>query len=291
MSIAEESQKKKNLGRGLAALLGDEPEDLGGLDKNRAQRTIAVDLIQPNRYQPRRYFEPAALAELASSIKDRGVLQPIIVRRLSGNTYELIAGERRWRASQMAGLREIPAIIKDLTDGEALQIALIENIQRQDLNGVEEAEAYQRLIAEFNYTQEELGTILGKSRATITNTLRLLQLPPEVRMLVVDGKLSFGHARTLVGCPDAATLAAKIIAENLSVRATERLVRASNKPISKQATRLRDPNLTALEKELETVLGLKVHLSYRGNSGNLTIHYTSLDQLDTVLRRLMPRAS
>ncbi|HEX6977723.1 MAG TPA: ParB/RepB/Spo0J family partition protein [Alphaproteobacteria bacterium] len=312
--MTKEHNQKKQLGRGLSALLGDVRSPLaantagtpsaagpaaaagGAAPAARGgARALPVAQIVPGSYQPRRDFDEADFAELVASIKAQGVLQPILVRRHpeDATKYEIIAGERRWRAAQAAQLHEIPALVRDLTDREALEAALVENLQRQDLNAIEEAIAYRRLMDEFGYTQEQVAQGLGKSRPYIANIVRLLDLPAEVQALVRDGKLSAGHARLLVGLPDAASVAARIVAQGLSVRQAEALVNAlkATPASSKPDGRARDQanaDTRALERSLTEALGLKVQIQAgkSGKSGTLSIHYQTLDQLDELLAKL-----
>jgi ParB family chromosome partitioning protein len=279
-----DTKRKMGLGRGLSALL-DDP----------AARSSAVVLpvasILPNPDQPRRHFDQEALAELTASIRQHGVLQPILVRPIDGASHQIIAGERRWRAAQAAGLHEMPVIIRPLSDGAVAEIALIENIQRSDLNAIEEARGYQRLIREFGHTQAALAGIVGKSRSHVTNLLRLLELPDAVQRLVEDGQLSMGHARALAGAPDAEALAVQVVARGLSVRALEQKLAGARKPrtpAAPQTPMLPDPNSEALEEQLAEALGMPVALlvAASGHSGSLTIRFADLDQLDLLCARL-----
>jgi len=251
-------------------------------------RSLPVGSLKPHPGQPRRHFDDAALEELATSIAARGLIQPIVVRP-HGHDYQIVAGERRWRAAQRARLHEVPVIVRDFNDVETLEIALVENIQRQDLNAIEEAQAYQRLVDEFGHTQEALGNLVHKSRSHIANLLRLLELPDAVQRHVVDGVLSMGHARALIGAPDAGALARRVIDDGLSVRETERLARAA-KPRGKAAGERResgaDPDIVALEHQLGDLLGLKVRINHGPKGGTLHLAYTTLDQLDMVCQRL-----
>ncbi len=277
-----DAKRKMGLGRGLSALL-DDP----------AVRSSAVVLpvasITPNPDQPRRHFDETAMAELAESIRQHGVLQPILVRPIDGAHHQIIAGERRWRATQAAGLHEIPVIIRPLSDAAVAEIALIENIQRSDLNAIEEARGYQRLIREFGHTQAALAGIVGKSRSHVTNLLRLLDLPPAVQQLVENGALSMGHARALAGAENAEALAAQVVRQGLSVRALEqRLARARPSPSRPAAPAPTDANSDALELQLAEALGMPVALQVAGSghSGSLTIRFADLDQLDLLCARL-----
>ena len=285
--------RRRGLGRGLGQLFGDDAQDYAELDKHRQAKSVPIDQIYPGRFQPRKHFDEEALAPLVESIKAQGILQPILVRRHpeSANAYEIIAGERRWRAAQLAQLHEVPILIKDLPDRDALEVALVENIQRQDLNAVEEAEGYRRLVDEFGHTQEDLAKVVGKSRSHVANLLRLLTLPEPVRKLVETGQLTAGHARALVGNPDAEVLAKRIVDKGLTVRQTEKLVtpEKASGPTAKIAAPT-DPNTAALERDLETLLGLRVKVAYDGKTGSLTIYYGTLDQLDGLLSRITQSA-
>jgi ParB family chromosome partitioning protein len=281
--------KKPHLGRGLSALLGGEeaPADLG------PQRAMAIDLLHPGRYQPRGRFSPDELQALAQSVKENGILQPILVRphdRLAGH-FEIVAGERRWRAAQLAQLHEVPIILRSLDDRSTLEIALIENVQREDLTPLEEAEGYARLMAEFDYTQETLAERIGKSRSAIANLLRLRGLPEAVRNMINEGKLSVGHARALIGAADPIALANEIVAKDLNVRQAETLAKKQKpEPARKKGAASagsdKDADTRALERDLSLKLGLKVEVQFDGKGGRLVLHYTSLDQLDGVIEKL-----
>ena len=288
-AVSEEG-RRRNLGRGLSALFGEEAEDYAALDRLRQVKSVPLEQIRPGRFQPRRHFDEAALDALAESLRDKGVLQPILVRRHpeETNAYEIVAGERRWRAAQRAGLHEIPIVIKELTDRAALEIGLVENIQRQDLTPLEEAEGYRRLIGEFLYTQEALAKSVGKSRSHVANMMRLLGLPVGVKQLLEAGQLTAGHARALLGAADPDGLARDIVRRGLNVRQTERLAKPAPTPGPAQSAEsvARDPDTAALERDLTALLGLKVAVNFAGRGGSLTIHYRTLDQLDDVLRRL-----
>jgi ParB family chromosome partitioning protein len=282
----------KRLGRGLSALLGDSvtapaAAAAAGAAPQRGQRSIPVGDIVPGRFQPRRAFDQAAIEELAASIRAQGVLQPVVVRRAGGGApFELVAGERRWRAAQLAQLHEIPAIVRDLTDDEALEIGLVENLQRQDLNPIEEAQAYRRLLDELGHTQEEIAKALGKSRSHVANQVRLLELPEAVAAMVADGRLSVGHAKLLVAQPDPQRLADAIVARGLTVRETEQLIeRGRPRPSVPRAAA--DANIADVERRLKETLGMATSLQHKPDgSGRLVISYRSLDQIDEVLRRL-----
>jgi len=289
--------KRTNLGRGLAALFGEENEDYASLDKVRSTKTVPIEHLRPGRFQPRHHFDEAAVNALAESIKAQGILQPILVRRDPDrpNEFEIVAGERRWRAAQIAKLHEVPVVIRDLTDAQSLELAIVENVQRQDLTPLEEAEGYRRLIDDFQHTQEDLAKTLGKSRSHIANTLRLLSLPEGVKLLMDEGKLTAGHARTLIGCDNAEGLASQMISRGLNVRQAEKLVQnakaAGAAPSRKTAAQAddghpKDTDTLALERDLTALLGLKVSIKFQGSGGSLTIHYKTLEQLDDVLHRL-----
>jgi len=274
------------LGRGLAALFGEAEGRADGAGA--AVREVAIELIRPGAFQPRRRFDEDELEALAQSVREKGVLQPLLVRPVdeAAAAFELIAGERRWRAAQRAGLHRVPVLVRPLGDVEALEIALIENLQREDLTALEEAEAYQRLIQEFGRTQSGLAEALGKSRSHVANTLRLLGLPEIVRRRLEEGALSAGHARALLAAANPAELAAEIIRRGLNVRVTEQLVKrrgATRRPSAHQA---RDADTLALERDLSQLLGLRVTLAGKARGGALTLHYSSLDQLDRVLALL-----
>ena len=288
---------KKKLGRGLSALLGEDmASDYADLDKVRSAKEVPVEQMRANQYQPRLDWDQEALESLAASIAEKGVLQPILVRRnpTSDSEYEIIAGERRWRAAQMAQLHLVPVIIKELTDAETMEIALIENIQREDLSAIEEAEAYKRLMGEFDHTQETLSQHVGKSRTHVANMMRLLTLPASVQRMVRDGSLAVGAARTLINHDNAEELAKKIVAEGLSVRAAEKLVtkkghrKDGEGPLGPMARKvMKSPDVRALEDDLTAAIGMDVSIDHfdTGN-GTLTITYEDLDQLDEACRRL-----
>ncbi|MGZ0186718.1 MAG: ParB/RepB/Spo0J family partition protein [Alphaproteobacteria bacterium] len=284
---------RPKLGRGLAALLGDEGGDGAAMESGTARlaRAIPISALEPGSGQPRRYFDEDALDALAQSIRERGMLQPIIARRIEGSPgrYEIVAGERRWRAAGRAGLAEAPVILRDMTDRDALEIALIENVQREDLNPVEEAAGYQNLVDAYNYTQEDLAKAVGKSRPHVANMLRLLNLPEATRARLAKGELSAGHARALLVAADPDRLADQVIARGLNVRQTERLVQEGGLPRA-APPKPADPNLAAVERDLSDSLGLKVVLKPRGKrGGRLVLDYKNFDQLDLVVARLTGR--
>lgn len=282
--------KKRGLGRGLDALLGQASSAAAPEGSQDQQlRTLPVDLIQRGKYQPRRDMDPQALEELAQSIRAQGVMQPIVVRPIAGDRYEIIAGERRWRAAQQAGLDSIPAVIRDVPDEAAIAMALIENIQREDLNPIEEAIALQRLQQEFELTQQQVADAVGKSRVTITNLLRLMALPDDVKLLLERGDLEMGHARALLGLPaDEQTEAARqVVARGLTVRQTEALVRQWLNPRREPGDTRRDPDIDRLQQDLAERLGAEVKIQHGAKGkGRLVISYNSLDELDGVLMHI-----
>ncbi|MGE5517620.1 MAG: ParB/RepB/Spo0J family partition protein [Bacteroidota bacterium] len=300
--VAEE--KRRNLGRGLSALLGDSGVAAAAavLDGGntaapagpaaRGLRNLATAQLRPGKFQPRRQFEEEAIADLVESVRDKGILQPILVRPIEGG-FEIIAGERRWRAAQRAQLHEVPVIIRDFSDKEALEVALVENLQRQDLSPLEEAEGYRRLVDEFSHTQEELAKAVGKSRSHVANMMRLLALPDPIKGMVEAKQLSAGHARALLTASDPVTLAREVVDKQLNVRQTEKLAAGEGKGKSaggsagrSAAASHKDADTAALERDLAEMLGVKVTLTSHGKGGELTIHYGSLEQLDDILSRL-----
>ena len=280
--------RRRGLGMGLSALLGHAPEGTSAAPER--PRTLPIEYLRPSALQPRRRFAEDDLAALAKSIRNRGVMQPLLVRRApgGGDFYEIVAGERRWRAAQMAGAHELPVVVHELSDRAALEVALLENVQRQDLSPLEEAEGYRRLIEEFEHTQEALASALGKSRSHIANLLRLLGLPVAVRTLLERGELSAGHARALLGSREPVALAKVVVSRGLNVRQTEALVRADAQRPERHRARgaANDPNTRALERDLSSRLGLTVRLTPKGAGGMLQIAYGSLDQLDGLIKRL-----
>jgi ParB family chromosome partitioning protein len=291
-----EDPARSRLGRGLAALIGDMAAETS-VDRPRGQRRLPTAALRPNPRNPRRAFPNAELDELVASLRERGIIQPIVARPVQGaaDVYEIIAGERRWRAAQRAGLHEVPVVIIEANDAEALQLAIIENVQRADLNPLEEAEGYRALVEEFGNSQDEIAKIVGKSRSHVANTLRLLKLPETIKSYIHAGKLFAGHARMLIGQPDAERLAEEIIAHGLNVRQVESLAREAaergGKSRGARAVRRagKNANLFALEKRISDALGLAVSINEAKRGGVLTIRYRSLDQLDDVLRRLEKR--
>lgn len=279
--------QKRRLGRGLAALIGDDTSEEAVVQDIRILRHIPIDLIQASPNNPRKRFSDNEIDELAASIRDKGLLQPLVVRALSNGNFEIVAGERRWRAAQRAGIHELPAVIRDLSDGEALEIALIENIQRSDLNPLEEARAYGQLLEQFGYTQQQLAESVGKSRSHITNTLRLLTLPDQIQQQIELGQLTAGHARTLVTAESPNELADKIIQLGLSVREAESLARSPEANPKKSASDDKPADTLALEKQLGEATGLKIEIKDRGaKGGTVIISYKTLEQLEDICRRL-----
>lgn len=291
--MADENGRPR-LGRGLAALIGDVAVETGaGAQAGRGPRKIPVEFLRPNPKNPRRTFTESELEDLANSIREKGILQPIIVRPIAGlaDAFEIIAGERRWRAAQRAGLHEAPVVIVEANDREAMEIAIIENVQRSDLNPVEEAAGYERLMSEFSYAQNDLAKIIGKSRSHVANTLRLLKLPAGVRSFIEDGQLSAGHARALLSVAEPEKIARMAVEQGLSVRDIERLAQrdqaeAGGGAAKPRAKAIKDPDTLALEKALEDVLGLVVKIEHGGNGGEVRIRYKTLEQLDNLCRRL-----
>jgi len=295
--------KPAPLGRGLSALFGDadasyQPKPVAQMPLAQAAKKdvtkISITALKPGAYQPRRVFDDEAIKGLAESIRERGILQPLLVRPLIGakDQYEIIAGERRWRAAQLAGLHEAPVVVREITDREALEFGLIENVQREGLSPLEEAEGYKRLMEEFAHTQEDLAKVVGKSRSHIANMMRLLTLPVQVKKLIEDGLISAGHARTLVTAKNPLKLAEEIVRKGMNVRQAEALAKRESenpqthtKKKAPHATDM-DAGVAALEKELARVIGLKVDIHVRGKAGSVTVHYQTLDQLDEIIKRL-----
>ena len=292
--MAEEATRSR-LGRGLAALIGDVGEESATPEQGRKPRKAPIESLKANPRNPRRSFTDAELDELASSIKERGIIQPIVVRETGDNTFEIIAGERRWRAAQRIGLHEVPIAIVDATDAQSLEFAIIENVQRADLNPIEEASGYVALMEQLHHTQDEVAQIVGKSRPYIANMVRLLKLAPQVQTLVRTGKLSAGHARLLVNQPNQIEIAQEIIEKGMSVRQLEEEMREEGARQAREVRREfrgpikpsgKDADTRALERRLSDALGLEVTVDQRGEGGTLHIKYKDLDQLDAVLRKL-----
>ena len=287
---AEARKRPSGLGRGLSSLLGEVAQEtpVAGTPGRGDVRLIPVASIEPHPGQPRRVFQEEALDELADSIRAKGVIQPIIVRP-HGHRFQIVAGERRWRAAQKARLHEVPAIVREFDEAETLEIALLENIQRQDLNAIEEGQAYQRLVEDYGHTQEALGKIVHKSRSHVANLLRLLDLPPNVQIMVGTGELSMGHARALITSADPEGLAEEVARRGLSVRETERLAR-DGKPTRQRPLPIgykgANADIAALERQLGDMLGLKVSIKHSPKGGSVTLSYSTLDQLDMICQRL-----
>ena len=305
---------QRGLGKGLSALISEGYSQTTGNANAKASAAgkdfdsnstnfLPTSVLRSGKFQPRSHFDEKTLEELAESIRKNGIMQPIIVRPLDKNNYEIIAGERRWRAAQTAGLKEVPVVIRDISDQVALELALVENIQRQDLTPLEEAHGYQRLMDEFGYKQEELSATVGKSRSHIANLLRLMDLPDSIKEMIEQGKLTAGHARALLNAKDPVTLALEVVRRGLNVRQTEKIASLQNPQIKSRASNTgssrggnisatyngnthKDPDILALEETLSENLGLKVSINDRGQNGEIVIAYSSLEQLDEILRRL-----
>ncbi len=284
--------KSKGLGKGLSALLGDNnnsDENIVDL-KNFQSDKIPIHKLVPNRFQPRKNFDKKHLDELAASIKSRGIIQPIAVRKISNDKFEIIAGERRWRAAQLANIHEVPTVLLDANDELAAEFAVLENVQREGLNPLEEADGYQTLIDKFSYTQDKIAEMIGKSRAYITNTLRLKKLPKEIQNMVSDGLLTAGHARSLIDVENNINLAKVIINKNLSVRQSELLSKKTNTLSKKLKTKNIDPNVKDLQNSLELKTGMKVSIDYKkNNTGRITFEYKNLDQLNKFIANVKSR--
>jgi ParB family chromosome partitioning protein len=280
------------LGRGLAALIGDVGDETPTTERARGQRRVPIEFLRPNPRNPRRTFTETELAELAASVKERGIIQPILARAVRGanDSYEIIAGERRWRAAQRAGLHDVPVVVIEATDEQSLEFAIIENVQRENLNAIEEAMGYEKLALEFKHSQDDIAQIVGKSRSHVANTLRLLKLPESVKANIRDGKLSAGHARVLVGQENAEQLADEIIARGLNVRQVEALTQQAetkDKPARKaRQAPGKDADTRALEKRLSDALGLTVTIDHALGQGTVHIRYRDYEQLDEIIRRL-----
>jgi ParB family chromosome partitioning protein len=291
MTMAEDKSASR-LGRGLAALIGDpaEPEETA-VAQARGQRMVAIELIAANPRNPRQQFDESDLEDLSRSIREKGIVQPLIVRVDPGDLgrYQLIAGERRWRAAQRAGIHDVPCVIRDVNDREALEIAIIENVQRADLNPLEEARGYQKLIDDYDYSQNEVARIIGKSRSHVANTLRLLKLPEPVLAYLRSGQITAGHARTLIGMPDPESAAKQIVESGLTVRDAERAAQSGDGRGARNgslAPAAKDADTVALERRLSEVLGLRVGINHRGHRGEMRLRYDSMEQLDDLCRRL-----
>ena len=289
-------ESRSRLGRGLAALIGDAGDEGQPQAAGRGQRTVPIEFLRPNPHNPRKNFVEGDIQELTDSVREKGIIQPILVRAIDGlaDAFEIIAGERRWRAAQRAGLHEVPVRVVEASDKEALELAIVENVQRSDLNAIEEALGYERLAAEFNYSQQDIGRITGKSRSHIANTLRLLKLPQDTREKVVAGALSAGHARALLSVSNPEALAKRVIDQGLTVRDIEHIAQRESQEAEgtvaqrprKSATAEKDPDTRALEGVLSDILGLVVSIKHVGEKGELTIKYKTLDQLDSLCQKL-----
>lgn len=288
--MADEARSR--LGRGLASLIGDVGGEAAKTERGaRAQRRVPIEFLKPNPRNPRKNFSDGELAELAESIRQHGVIQPIVVRAIRGATdsFEIIAGERRWRASQRAGLHDVPVVPIEVSDTDALEIMIIENIQREDLNAMEEARGYHALVEEFKRTADEIAKTVGKSRSHVANMMRLTKLPQDVQEHISSGKLSAGHARALIGLSDPSSAAQRVITEQLSVRQTEALAHEAGVPVRKPSVAkaiTKDADTLALEKRISDALGLKVSVEHKDPGGSVRIRYSDLDQLDEILKRL-----
>jgi len=292
--MVEKKAERRGLGRGLSALMADVPS--APADEGASGRTIApdrlipVERLRPNPDQPRRTFTEDQMADLARSIEEKGIIQPLIVRAVEDGMYEIVAGERRWRAAQMAQLHEVPALVRDYDDTEVLEVAIIENIQRADLNPVEEAAGYRQLMDRFGHTQEKISEALGKSRSHVANSLRLLSLPDEVREMLISGQLTAGHARALITTENPLELAKTVVAKGLSVREVERLAKkpVETVPKSPRKSVIKDADTKALEEDLTAAIGMRTRIDHKagGESGRLSVEYSSLDELDELCRLL-----
>ncbi len=286
-------EHRSRLGRGLASLIGDVGGEAAKTERPRSQRKVPIEFLKPNPRNPRKSFADAELDELAASIKEHGIIQPIVVRPLRGSTdhFEIVAGERRWRAAQRSGLHEVPIVPVEVSDTDALEIMIIENVQREDLNAIEEARGYHALAEEFKRSADEIAKVVGKSRSHIANTMRLTKLPDDVQDLIGSGKLSAGHARALISAHDASGLARRVVGEGLSVRQTEELAHEKGVP-KRQPQKARggrlqkDPDTLALERRVSDILGLAVSIDHKNAGGTMHIRYSNLEQLDDILRRL-----
>lgn len=286
--MADETGGRRALGRGLAALIGDVETEAQAVDRARGGRRVPVEFLTPNPRNPRKSFDGEDLDSLAGSIREKGIVQPILVRPAGTDRYEIIAGERRWRAAQRAGLHDVPVLVHDASDKEALELAIVENVQRSDLNALEEAAGYQELVDAFGYSQAKIATVIGKSRPHVANTLRLLKLPDSVRAYIRDGKLSAGHARSLIGADNPESAATRIVEGGLTVRDAEAMTVRPKSRRRARAAPEKDPDTAALEKALSDATGLSVTVNHRAASGagEIRIKYLDLDQLDDICRRL-----
>ena len=289
-------EAKPRLGRGLAALIGEVGDEMSVVERGRGQRRVPVEFLRPNPRNPRKLFEESELRELSQSIRDRGIIQPIVVRPVpnKSDAFEIVAGERRWRAAQNAGLHDVPVVVVEIDDKTSLEYAILENVQRADLNPIEEAQGYSRLMAEFSYTQENLAKIIGKSRSHIANMMRLADLPEPVKTLLVNRQITAGHGRALLSVNNPQAVARRIIDEGMSVRQVEEIAQSDQTMPTKLETKSahkpqKDPDTRALERALQDVLGLNVVIEHKGQGGELRIRYKTLEQLDGLCRRLNPQ--
>lgn len=293
--MAEEAAHRPRLGRGLAALIGDMGDEMNVVDRGRGQRRVPIEFLRPNPRNPRKHFSDADLDELAQSIRERGIIQPIVVRALRGlqDVHEIIAGERRWRAAQRAGLHDVPIVVVEADDRTALEYAIVENVQRTDLNALEEAGGYEKLIADFGYSQSELAQVIGKSRSHVANTMRLTKLPKSVQDKLASGEITAGHARALLAVDDPEAVAEDIVEKGLTVRDVERLARGeaneADAAPSRKGKAPKDADTRALEQSLIDALGLDVSISQKGAGGEVRIRYASLEQLDALCETLRRR--
>lgn len=293
--MAEEAAHRPRLGRGLAALIGDMGDEMSVVDRGRGQRRVPIEFLRPNPRNPRKHFSDADLDELAQSIRERGIIQPIVVRALRGlqDVHEIIAGERRWRAAQRAGLHDVPIVVVEADDRTALEYAIVENVQRTDLNALEEAGGYEKLIADFGYSQSELAQVIGKSRSHVANTMRLTKLPKSVQDKLASGEITAGHARALLAVEDPEAVAEAIVEKGLTVRDVERLARGeageADAAPSRKGKAPKDADTRALEQSLVDALGLDVSISQKGAGGEVRIRYASLEQLDALCETLRRR--
>jgi ParB family chromosome partitioning protein len=287
--------KKQSLGRGLSALLGEEADDYTTMDRLRSSKYVAIEQLFPSPYQPRRRFDETEMQALVNSVQEKGVLQPLLVRRDKNDAarYEIIAGERRWRAAKAVGLQDVPVVIKELSDRDVLEVALIENVQRQDLSAIEEADGYQKLINEFGHTQDELARVIGKSRSHIANMLRLLKLPVSVQQMLEKQHISMGHARALINLPDPEQMAQDIIARHLTVRDIEKIAQnhrdvlpAAGKSAKSLPTKAFSKETQEIEKTLGRLLGLRVRVRVKRKGGTIAIEYQNTGELKTLIHRL-----
>lgn len=284
------SKKVTGLGRGLSALMGDDDAGFATITGDRRPSRLPLEHLTPGRFQPRKRFDPDQEQDLIASIKEKGILQPILVRPTESiDVYEIVAGERRWRAAQAAGVHQVPVIVRDLSDSEALQVAIVENVQRTDLSPVEEGRGYQRLIEEFGHTQDQVSGLVGKSRSHVANLIRLLILPEAVLAMMDEGKLTMGHARALIGAEDPVALARSIVSRGLNVRQAEAMAQNAKGKTSGRTTSAptnKDADTLALERDMSRATGLRVSINHRGEGGEIKIAYKSLEQLDDICRLL-----